>query len=92
VREKMPPQNEIKEVIEWCEKRKLETKRIVLIEKNIFREKFGWAFRFPFIEIDRPLEVASKFNLVYDSTTKTLWHFLNGSWRKIEPDFEIKKG
>jgi len=44
------------------------------------------AFRYPFIEIDRGIEIANKQNLVYDSTTKTLWAFINNTWMKIEPD------
>ncbi|RME79834.1 MAG: hypothetical protein D6769_01325 [Methanobacteriota archaeon] len=85
----MPPKKEMEEVMAWCDKRKEESKRVALIEKNPFREKFRWMFRYPFIEIDRPIEVASKHNIVYDSTTRTLWVFLNGSWRKIEEDFSV---
>ena len=85
----MPPKEEIEEVVNWCEERKRETKRVALIEPNPFRERFRWTYRFPFIEIDRPIEVANKNHLVYDSTTKTLWQFLGRSWRKIEPDFTI---
>ena len=88
--EPVPAKKEIDEVIEWCEKRREETKRVSLMEPNPFRERFGWTFRFPFIEINMPLERANKHNLVYDPTTKTLWQFLNGDWRKIEPDFTIE--
>ena len=47
--------------------------------------------RYPLIEIDRPKEVASQFNLVYDSTVRQLWHFMNGNWRRIEPEMRIEK-
>ncbi len=85
----MVSQSEIDEIIEWCERRKKETRKVALVEINPFRDKFGWTMRFPTIEIDRPLEVANKHSLVYDSRTKTLWQYLFNQWRKIEPDFEI---
>jgi hypothetical protein len=83
----MPPKEELEEVIEYCERRKRETNKVALIEPNIFREKFSWAYRYPFIEIDRGLEVANKLNLVYDSTTKSLWAYINNTWMKLEPEF-----
>ena len=86
----MPSKSEIDEIIKWCEQKKIEEKRFVAVEKNPFRDKVAWAFRYPLIEIDRPIEVANKASLVYDSTTKTLWHFMIGTWRKIEPDFVVK--
>lgn len=85
----MVSQEEIDEVIAWCEKIKKEKKVVSTIERNPFREKISWLRRYPFIEIDRPLESASKFNLVYDSTTKRLWYFMNDSWRWFEPDVKI---
>ena len=86
----MPSKSEIEEIMAWCEKIKAEQKRVAAVEKNIFRDKISWTFRYPLIEIDRPMEVAGKSNLVYDSTTKALWHFMVGNWRKIEPDFVVK--
>ncbi len=85
----MVTKDEIDKVIGWCEKVKEERKRIYVIERNPFREEVDWMRRFPLIEIDRPKEVASKNDLVYDSTIKTLWQFMNGDWRKIEPDIRI---
>ncbi len=85
----MPEKEEIERVIRWCEKVKKERNRIYVIERNPFRDEIEWMRRFPLIEIDRPKEVASKHNLVYDSTVKQLWQFLNGNWRRIEPDMEI---
>ena len=87
----MPEKEEIEQVIEWCEKTKKERKRIYVIERNPFREEIPWMRRFPLIEIDRPKEVASKNNIVYDSTIKMLWHFQNGNWRRIEPEIRVEK-
>ena len=87
----MVMEEEIKKVIEWCEQTKRERNRIYVIERNPFREEISWMRRFPLIEIDRPKEVASKNNIVYDSTIKTLWHFQNGNWRRIEPDIKVEK-
>lgn len=87
----MVTEEEMKKVIDWCEKTKSERNRIYIIERNPFREEISWMRRFPLIEIDRPKEVASKNNMVYDSTVKTLWHFQNGNWRRIEPDIKVEK-
>jgi hypothetical protein len=85
----MVSKEEIERVIKWCEDLKEERQRIYIIERNPFRDEIDWTRRFPLIEIDRAKDVASKHNLLYDSTTKTLWQFFNGSWRKIEPDVRI---
>ena len=82
----MVTKKEIGEVMEWCDEQKREKKRVYVVERNPFRDRISWMYRFPLIEIDRPLEVAGKSNLVYDSTTKTLWQHYLGNWRKIEPD------
>lgn len=87
----MPTAEEIKKIIEWCEKKKKEENRLVLVLRNPFREEIPWTYRYPLIEIDRPLEVASKNSLVYDSSTKSLWHYYLDAWRKIEPDFEAEE-
>ena len=86
----MPTKEEIQKVIDWCEKLKVERMRTYVIERNVFRDEMEFMRRFPLIEIDRPKEVASKNNLVYDSTVKQLWQFFNGNWRRIEPDMRIE--
>ena len=86
----MPTKEEIEKVASWCEKLKIERMRTYVIERNPFRDEIEFMRRFPLIEIDRPREVASKNNLVYDSTVKQLWQFMNGSWRRIEPDMRIE--
>ncbi len=86
----MTTKQEIDKVIEWCEKTKKERNRTYVIERNSFRDEIDWMRRFPLIEIDRPRNIASKNNLVYDSTVKQLWQFMNGDWRKIEPDIRIE--
>ncbi len=87
----MVTKEEIQEVINWCEEKKKEKNRIYIIERNPFRDKIDWMRRFALIEIDRPKEVASKLSIVYDSTTKQLWQYMNGDWRKIEPDIRVEK-
>ncbi len=87
----MPTKEEIDRVIDWCEKTKKERNRIYVIERNPFREEIEWMRRFVLIEIDRPKEIASRNNLVYDSIMKQLWQFMNGDWRKVEQDFRIEK-
>ncbi len=86
----MPEKKELEEVMKWCDERMETTNRVSLIEQNPFRERFGWTFRFPYIEINVPIERANKHNLVYDRATRTLWQYLNDKWQKIEADFEIE--
>lgn len=86
----MVTKEEIEKIIEWCEKIKKERNRIYVIERNPFRDEIEWMRRFVLIEIDRPKEVASKNNLVYDSILKQLWQYMNMDWRKIEPDIRIE--
>ena len=85
----MVTKEEIDRIIGWCEKTKTERQRIYVIERNPFKDEIPWTRRFVLIEIDRPKEIASKNNLVYDSTVKQLWQFMNGDWRKMEPDIRI---
>lgn len=86
----MPTADEIKKVIEWCEAKKKEKGLVSFVERNELREKIPGLYRFPLIEVDRPTEAANKTSLVYDSTTKTLYQYYMGEWRKIEPEFQIK--
>lgn len=86
----MPTKEEIEKIINWCEEKKKERMRIYVIERNPFKDEIRWTMRFPLIEIDRPKEVAAKTSLVYDSTTKQLWQYMNGDWRRIEPDFRVE--
>jgi len=79
-------QKEINTIIDWCEKTKKEKGKIYIIERNPFKNKIKWTMSKVFIEIDRPIEVANKVSLVYDSTTKQLWHYIGGSWRRVVSD------
>lgn len=87
----MVEKKELEEVIAWCEAKKAERARIYVIERNPFRDGIDWMRRFPLIEIDRPKEVAARTSLVYDSTLKQLWQFMNGDWRRIEPDMRVER-
>ena len=79
----MPKAEEIKMLIEWCEKRKKEVGRIPILDRNPFRD-VDWLRNKVFILIDQQLEKANKMGIVYDSTTKTLYEYANGVWRRIE--------
>ena len=81
----MPTKEEIEKVIEWCEKKKLEVGRTPILEVNPFKD-MDWLRNKTLIQIDRPLEVADINGIVYDSTTRTLYEYMNGVWRRIEPD------
>ncbi len=86
----MAKKSEVNEIIAWCENKKREKNLTYIVEKNPFREKFKWTSNKIFIEIDRPKIMASKLSLVYDSTTKRLYEYLNGSWRFVPIDLEIE--
>jgi len=86
----MPTKEELAKVMDWCDKVKKERQRTYIIERNPFRDEMDWMRRFPLIEIDRPMAEASKNNLVYDSRLRQLWQFMNGNWRRIEPDMRIE--
>ena len=85
----MVTKDEIDRVKDWCEKIRAERNRGSVIERNPFRDEIQWMRRFPLIVIDRPKESASKNDLVYDSTTKILWQFMNMEWRMVQPDIRI---
>lgn len=87
----MVKKEEIEKIMNWCENIKKERNRTYVIERNPFKDEIEWMRRYALIEIDRPINVASKMSIVYDSTTKTLQHFMNGNWRKIEPEVKIEK-
>jgi hypothetical protein len=86
----LPTKDEIQKVIEWCDEQKKEKGLVSFVMRNELREKVPWTYRFPLIEVDRPLDAANKTSLVYDSTTKTLFQHYMGEWRKVEPEVEIK--
>ncbi|MFA6036213.1 MAG: hypothetical protein WC759_04615 [Candidatus Micrarchaeia archaeon] len=81
----MPTEKEINEIIAWCEARKKQRKRALVIERNEFAEKIDWMLAKTLIEIDMPLERADKHALVYDSVMKCLWEWRNGEWARITP-------
>jgi hypothetical protein len=80
---RMPTKEEIEMVIEWCEKKKAEKGRTPLIELNPFRH-IPWLRNKTTIQIDMPLERANPMGLVYESTLKALYEYVNGVWRRIE--------
>jgi hypothetical protein len=74
----------VKEIIEYCEKMKAKEKRIAFIVENVFRDKFGWTFNYPYIAIDMPLENLMNNILYYDSTVKKLYVYRDGELRDID--------
>jgi len=85
----MSKEEEIKKVIEWCEQRKKEVLRVPIIEMNQFKD-ISWMRNKTLIQIDRDLDQADKSGIVYDSTTRSLHEFMNGAWRRINPDLKLK--
>lgn len=87
----MASKEEIREVVEWCKKRKAESKVTPIIEMNPFREKFTWMLARIKIAIDLPLEEATKEMAVYDSPTDRVYISVGGKWLQVEPDdiFEV---
>ncbi|MFA5077367.1 MAG: hypothetical protein WC488_02990 [Candidatus Micrarchaeia archaeon] len=79
----MYDKKDLDKIIAWCEKIKQERKSIYIIERNPFGSDIDWMRNVISIEIDRPLSVASKTSLVYDSTSKKLYKFVNGTWNPL---------
>lgn len=73
---------EIEKVIAWCEKKKKEIGRTPIIERNPFQD-IHWLRHKILIQIDLPLSIADKSGIVYDSSTKALYEFVGGHWKKI---------
>ena len=88
----MVTRKEINEIIAWCEQVKKEKKLVATVERNPFGDRITWMGMFPLIEIDRPKEVASRRNLVYDSTVKKLWKYMGFDWVEIIPDVQESVG
>lgn len=83
----MVKEEDIEKIIEWCEKKKQERKSIYIIERNPFAMEMEWTRNIINIEIDRPLSLAAKTSLVYDSVTKRLYQYINYSWMVLNtPD------
>jgi hypothetical protein len=82
---------DIDKIIKWCERKKAELQRTYIIERNQFKEEIPWTWVFTTIEIDRPKSIASKTGLLYDSTTKSLWRYMNGSWQRVEPEVTVDR-
>ncbi|MBD3389776.1 hypothetical protein GF415_02355 [Candidatus Micrarchaeota archaeon] len=88
----MVSKEEIDEVMEWCEEVKKKKGIMYTVERNPFRDNIKWMARFPLIEIDRPKETANKRNLVYDSSVRKLWQYMNDTWMEIVPDVDLRIG
>ncbi len=81
----------MEEVMAWCEEKKKEEKKVALVARNPFMDKYDWMMAYPIISIDIPLEEANKRSLVYDSRTKTLYRWDGERWVKLVEDFEIEE-
>ena len=79
-------EEQIQEIVGWCEEMKRARGRVPLIERNIFCPKYVWTCSKVRIEIDMPLEIASKEGFVYDSVLKCLWEWRNGVWARVTKD------
>ncbi len=78
-----PRQEDIAEIIAWCEDLKRKRQAVFILERNPFTMKFEWTRNIISIEIDRPLAVAAKTSLVYDSVSKKLYRYINYTWMPL---------
>ncbi len=74
------PEEEVEEVVKWCESVKAEKKSIGIVKANPFKHRFKWMRNIIAIEIDTSLLTAKPHNLFYDSTTKKLYMYVGGQW------------
>lgn len=87
----MHKKEEIDDVVAWCEQKKKERATIRIIERNPFSFKYDWTRSIIYIEIDKPLALAAKTSLVYDSTAKLLYQFINGAWVPLNAHHKADK-
>ena len=67
----------------WCEEKIKEYNRTPIILLNPFRD-IDWLRNKIYIKIDAHLGEGEENTIVYDLTTKSIYEFINGIWRKIE--------
>lgn len=79
----MTKEEEMKRVIEWCEQRKRDAGRTPLIEINPFKD-ISWIRNKTVIQIDRSQTTADPRGIIYESTLKALFEYVNGIWKRIE--------
>ncbi|MEM2962923.1 MAG: hypothetical protein QXW70_02515 [Candidatus Anstonellales archaeon] len=76
---------DLERIKEWCRKIKEKEKRTYIIRRNPFQNEIPWTRTILFIDIDKPKEYCSRLNLVYDSSTDTLWRFVDNKWISLKP-------
>ncbi|NPA22653.1 MAG: hypothetical protein GXN92_03720 [Candidatus Micrarchaeota archaeon] len=84
----MAKKEDIERIIQYCEQKKKETKRIALIVENPFREEIPWTFNYPYIAIDLPEENVNPSFLLYNSVDKMLYRYYDGEWIPITEEPE----
>ncbi len=87
----MPEKEEMETIVEWCEQRKKERKSVYVIERNPFSAQIGWTRNIINIEIDRPLALAAKTSLVYDSVAKQLYRYVNSTWMPLNANLTAQQ-
>ena len=70
--------------IEWCRKKRAESLKKHIIERNPFSDLESLR-NFIYLEIDRHLDEANKKSIVYDSHANKLYWHLNNSWIEVLP-------
>jgi hypothetical protein len=73
---------EIEMLKSWCEEKIKEYNRTPIILLNPFRD-IDWLRNKIYIKIDAYLGEGKENTIVYDPTTKSIYEFINGVWKKI---------
>jgi len=83
--------DDVKKIVEYCEQKLKEEKRIYMIVDNPFSDEFPWAYIFRYIYINLPEEKLPELALVYDSLEKKLKVYKDGEYIDIDNYIETQE-
>ncbi|MCS7122697.1 MAG: hypothetical protein NZ908_01940 [Candidatus Micrarchaeota archaeon] len=87
----MDLKEQISKIVEYCDRKIMEERRIMMIIDNPFVDEFDWAFRFRYIYINISESRLPDPALVYDSVEKSLKIYERGEYYKIESYLKSRK-
>lgn len=87
----MDLKEQIREIVDYCDRKMKEERRIAMIIENPFADEFDWAFRFRYIYVNVPEDRLPDIALVYDSMERVLKVYENGEYQKIESYLDTRR-
>ena len=87
----MITREEYSKLLDWCKRKRAESLKPHLIERNPFWEQDSLR-GIIYIEIDKPLPQANKKSVVYNSASRKLSWFINDAWVELMPLDKLNRG